>query len=342
MMIPQLHLSRPAVVLPDAAVDNEELLGRVRKSFRGTTAEWAPIELGIRYAFDRCNSKMRYLEEDATVSPGEFATRAATACLEQNGVAATDVDLLVYGGIARDAFEPATATEVAGQLGATPLHAMDVTCACAGLIEALHVVAGYFALHDDIDTALICAGEITRDRVSYDFQTIEDVALEVAGLTLGNAAAALLVTRDLLPAGGARVLALQHKTFSEHYDLCRAPVDGHFVSRSNELFALGVHVPGEIRRLLSTVGWMPEDVDHYVFHQPSESMVEQVLNGLGARPRAGIFTHSLFGNTASTSWALALDYRLKQGSVQAGHKMVLASAAAGFTIVGAAAVWEDR
>jgi 3-oxoacyl-[acyl-carrier-protein] synthase III len=342
MTIPRLHLSRPAVVLPDAAVDNEELLARVRESFRGTTAEWAPIELGIRYAFDRCNSKMRYLEEDTAVSPGEFATRAATACLEQNGVAATDVDLLVYGGIARDAFEPATATEVAGRLGATPLHAMDVTCACAGLIEALHVVAGYFALHDDIDTALICAGEITRDRVSYDFQTIEDVALEVAGLTLGNAAAALLVTRDLLPAGGARVLALQHKTLSEHYDLCRVPVDGHFVSRSNELFALGVHVPGEMRRLLSSVGWVPEEVDHYVFHQPSESMVEQVLNGLGARPQAGIFTHSLFGNTASTSWALALDYRLKQGSVHAGDKMVLASAAAGFTIVGAAAVWEDR
>jgi 3-oxoacyl-[acyl-carrier-protein] synthase III len=329
-------------VLPDAAVDNEELLGRVRELFRGTTAELAPIELGIRYAFDRCNSKMRYLEKDTAVSPGEFATRAATACLEQNGVAATDVDLLVYGGIARDAFEPATATEVAGRLGATPLHAMDVTCACAGLIEALHVVAGYFALHHDIDTALICAGEITRDRVSYDLQTIEDVALEVAGLTLGNAAAALLVTRDLLPAGGARVLALQHKTLSEHYDLCRAPVDGHFVSRSNELFALGVHVPGEVRRLLSSVEWVPEEVDHYVFHQPSESMVEQVLNGLGARPQAGIFTHSLFGNTASTSWALALDYRLKQGSVHAGNKMILASAAAGFTIVGAAAVWEDR
>ncbi|MGY4709200.1 3-oxoacyl-ACP synthase III family protein [Mycolicibacterium sp. CBM1] len=342
MTIPRLHLSRPAVVLPDTAVDNEELITRVRDSFRGTSADWAPIELAIRYAFDRCNSKMRYLEEDATVSPGEFAARAAAACLEQNGVAAGDIDLLVYGGIARDAFEPATATEVAGRLGATPLHAMDVTCACAGLLEALHVVAGYFALHDDIDTALICAGEITRDRVSYDFQTIDDVSVEVAGLTLGNAAAALLVTRDLLPAGGARVLALQHKTLSEHYDLCRAPVDGHFVSRSTELFALGVHVPGEMRRLLSGVGWVPEDVDHYVFHQPSESMVEQVLNGLGARPQAGIVTHALFGNTASTSWALALDYRLKQGSVHAGDRMILASAAAGFTIVGAAAVWADR
>jgi len=48
----------------------------------------------------------------------------------------------------------------------------------------------------------------------------------------------------------------------------------------------------------------------------------------------------LFGNTASTSWALALDERFKQGSVQSGDKIVIASAAAGFTIAAAAAEWE--
>lgn len=81
--------------------------------------------------------------------------------------------------------------------------ALDVTCACAGLLEALHVAAGYFALHDEVQTALICSGEITRDRLSYDMQSVEDVMVNVAGLTLGNAAAAMLVTREAL-AGGVR------------------------------------------------------------------------------------------------------------------------------------------
>ena len=255
-------------------------------------------------------------------------------------MAATDIDLLIYGGIARDAFEPATAAEVAGRLGAKPLHAMDVTCACAGLIEALHVATGYFAIHDEIQTALICAGELTRDRISYDMQSMEDVALGVAGLTLGNAAAAFLVSREPLPPGSARLVGLMHKTLSEHYALCRAPVDGQFTSRSKELFALAVHAPPEIRRLLADVGWSPEDVDHYAFHQPSEALLEQVLAELGARPQACVHTHSLFGNTASTSWAVALDYRLRSGTVRAGDKIVVASAAAGFTIVCAAAVWE--
>ncbi len=339
-MLPRLYLSRPAAVIPDAAVDNDAVLSRVRESFRGPASDWDPIEQSIRYVFDRCNTKMRYLEEDNALSPGEFASRAAAACLLENGVAATDIDLLIYGGIARDAFEPATAAEVAGRLGAKPLHAMDVTCACAGLIEALHVATGYFAIHDEIQTALICAGELTRDRISYDMQSLEDVALGVAGLTLGNAAAALLVSREPLPPGSARLVGLMHKTFSEHYALCRAPVDGRFTSHAKELFALAVHVPPEIRRLVADAGWSPEDVDHYAFHQPSEAVLERVLTELGARPRASVHTHSLFGNTASTSWAVALDYRLRNGTVRAGDKIVFASAAAGFTIVGAAAVWD--
>jgi 3-oxoacyl-[acyl-carrier-protein] synthase III len=134
---------------------------------------------------------------------------------------------------------------------------------------------------------------------------------------------------------------IRHKTLSQHYDLCTAPVDGHFMSRSKELFALAVHVPPEVRSLMDSAGWSPADVDHYIFHQPSEAILKRVFGELGARPEACVHTHSLFGNTASTSWAVALDHRLKDGTVEGGDKIVIASAASGFTIVGAAAVWES-
>ena len=59
-----------------------------------------------------------------------------------------------------------------------------------------------------------------------------------------------------------------------------------------------------------------------------------------AKPQACVHTHSLYGNTASTAWALALDDRLRHGTVNAGDKIVIGSAAAGFTITVAAAEWE--
>jgi 3-oxoacyl-[acyl-carrier-protein] synthase III len=339
--LPRMFFSRPAVVIPETAVDNATVLARVRQLFRGTDAEWEAISQGLQYVMGRCNTQVRYIDPDTTLSPGEFAARAATACLFDNGVDVSDVDLLVYGGIARENFEPATATEVAGRLGAKPLHAFDITCACAGLVEAMHAVAGRFALHPELETALVCAGELWRDHVTYDLQTLDDVANYAAGLTLGNAAAAFLVTRESLAAGGARLLGFRHKTLPEHYDLCSVPVDGPFVSRSKELFALAVHVPGEVRQLLADAGWAAEDVDHYVFHQPSQAILERVFGAVGARPEACVHTHSLYGNSASTSWAVALNHRLKHGAVDNGDKLVIASAASGFTIVCASAVWES-
>jgi 3-oxoacyl-[acyl-carrier-protein] synthase III len=179
-----------------------------------------------------------------------------------------------------------------------------------------------------------------RDRVSYDIQSIEDMSVRVAGLTLGNAAAAFLITRERLPAGSARLLGFRHRTHAEHYELCTVPVDGVFTSHSKELFALAVHVPPEIRHIVDAAGWSLQDVDHYVFHQPSEAMLNRVFEEIGARPEARTYTHSLFGNTASTAWAVALDHRLKHETVDAGDKIVIGSAASGFTIALATAVWD--
>lgn len=342
MALPELHLSRPAVVMPDTLVDNEAVLAQVRANFTGSDSDWEPLEQGIRYVFDRCDTKVRYIESDPTVSPGAFAARAVSSCLEHNGMTAADVDLLVYGGIARENFEPATAAEVAGRIGATPIHAFDVTCACAGLVEALHVVAGYFALHDELQTAVICAGELFRDRINFFIQAPEDIATSVAGLTLGNAAAAFVVSRTPLPSGSARLVGIRHRTLAEHHELCYAPVDGHFTSHSKELFALAVHVPPEIRALVADAGWTPQEVDHYAFHQPSKAIIEEVFDELDAKPDARVYTHDKYANTASTAWALAFDDRLRSGTVRPGDKIVMMSAAAGFTIVCAAAVWDRR
>ncbi len=322
-------------------MDNEDVLASVRSTFRGSDAEWGVMDRILRGAFEQCNTQVRYLEGEDLISPGEFASHAAAICLAENGVAATDVDLLIYGGVARDAFEPATAAEVAGRLGATPVIALDVTNACAGLLEAVHVAAGYFAVHDEITTALVCAGEITRDRVTHELQSIDDVMLGMAGLTLGNAAAAILITREALPQGGARLVGIMQQTRGEHWELCRTPIEGHFMSDSKELFALGAYAVPEILRLIDEAGWTPGTVDHYAFHQPSEGAMDRIFDEIGAAPEARIYTHRLYGNTASTAWVLALDHRLRAGEIADGDSIVFAVAAAGFTFAVATAVWQD-
>jgi len=90
MNLPCMYLSRPAVVIPDAAPrERGRVLARVRESFRGTESEWDPIAQGVQYVLGRCNTQVRYVDPDQTLSPGEFAARAATACLFENGVDAS-------------------------------------------------------------------------------------------------------------------------------------------------------------------------------------------------------------------------------------------------------------
>jgi len=84
---------------------------------------------------------------------------------------------------------------------------------------------------------------------------------------------------------------------------------------------------------------VPNDIDHYVFHQPSEIMVRKILEDIGVDPARGVYTHSLYGNTASASVAVTYRQLLQDRPVKAGDKLVLGSAAAGYSMVMITGSW---
>jgi len=341
LAFPTVYLSRPTILLPSHKLDNEEVIGRIRANYRGTADGWKEIEQGVRFVLNRCNSEHRYIELDPTARVGDYGARVGRACLEQNGVAASEIDLLIHGAIAREYFEPATAMEIAAKLGAREIHAFDVTSACVGQLEGVHIACAYLGLYEHMDTALVVSAELTRQFLTYDVQSPEELATKVAGLTIGNAATAWLVRRTPLPGGCLKLLGMRNYSLPEHWALCQAPIDGTFTSHSHELFMLNVHVAPELRRVIDALGWTVDEVDHFVFHQPSEQMVNKVLGDLGADPKKGLKTHHLYGNTASTTVALSMHEVLKQRDVAPGDKLLLASAAAGFSMVTAAGVWVE-
>jgi 3-oxoacyl-[acyl-carrier-protein] synthase-3 len=127
----------------------------------------------------------------------------------------------------------------------------------------------------------------------------------------------------------------------KHYDLCKAPIDGPFDSLSTELMRLNVHAPPELAKLFDLVGWKVGDIDHFVFHQPGDAVILETAAAMGLDPHKVVLTHSLFGNTATTTVPLALDHLLRERRVLHDDKIVFSSAAAGFTMVSGAGVWVD-
>lgn len=339
MSLPELYLSRPGVHLPQRQFDNESIIQMVRDQFRGTDSEWKSVRSGIEHLFGLCGTQTRYLETDLEARVADYAVEAVRRCLTENQTDLQDVDLLICGGIPRQYFEPATAMEVGHKLGLKGIHAFDVTAACVGHLEAVQCAAAYMTIHPHYRKAVICTAELCYDYLSYDIQHPKDMRMKGAGLTIGNGAACMLLTRAPLSRGGVRLLGSDTYTDPSHWELCQVPIGGKFSSSSVELMRLGKLIPPVTKRNLDALGLTPLDIAHYIFHQPSEIMVRKILEDIGADPARGVYTHHLYGNTASASVAITFDHLLKERDLRPADKLVLGSAAAGFSAVMLTGEW---
>ena len=346
MRLADLYLSKPGVSFPEPVVDNAEILRRVRERYRGAEGDWPKLASAIEHVWGICKTRQRHLADADERCVADYAVKATEHCLSVNEATLEEVDLVICGGIARQYFEPATAMEVAAKLGLKRTHAFDVTAACVGHLEAVQTAAAYLHLHPEYRTALICTAELSGHFLDYDIQTLRDLRTKSAGLTVGNAAGCFLLRRQPWPGGGIRLMGIDTHTVPDHWHLCQVPVDGKLESSSVELMRLGKLIPPIVRQRFDKVGWHPnevdwsaQEVDHFVFHQPSEPMVRQIIHDTGADPERGIYTHSLYGNTASASVAVTYDQLLKEREVKPGDKIALGSAAAGFSVVVGTGEW---
>jgi 3-oxoacyl-[acyl-carrier-protein] synthase III len=339
-MLP-LYLSAPGVVRPGVKWTNEDQLAKVHSQFRGSEQEWTAVRRRLEFVFRLCNSQDRYYESDPNCRIADYAVAAARRCLDALGLPAEQLGMIINGSVTRDYLEPATAMEVAAKLGLERVHAFDVTSACAGLLQGIHTAAAFMHMHDDIEYALVCAADLTARCLTYDIQDKDDVAVRAAGLTIGDGASAFVLSRNRLRNGG-RVLGFLSESFPQHHDLCSAPISGSFRSHSGELFKLHRHLPDHARELLRRCGKSPADVDRFICHQPSDSVIAKITDALGVPLERAPRCHALFGNTVNSTVPMTLDHVLERGPIAPGELLLLSSAAAGFMMVSLLLEWGPR
>ena len=82
----------------------------------------------------------RWWEPGYRISDGAIA--AAERALAASSVKSGDLDVLIYGGVCREYFEPATACRVASGLGISPgATVYDISNACLGVLNGILEVA---------------------------------------------------------------------------------------------------------------------------------------------------------------------------------------------------------
>jgi 3-oxoacyl-[acyl-carrier-protein] synthase-3 len=298
--------------LPKRRVDNEELASQV-----DTSDQWIVERTGIR---------SRYIagEGETTAS---LATEAARRALNDAGLDASSVDLIVLATATPDQTFPSSATKVQATLGIPDCIAFDVHAVCTGFLYALSV-ADAMLRAGNARTALVIGAET--------FSRILDWEDRTTCVLFGDGAGALVLRAE---EGERGILATKLHADGRHNDLLfvdggpsTTGTVGKLRMKGREVFRHAVVNLAEVmNEVLSDASLDAGEVDWVVPHQANARILDATAKKLGLPPEKVVVTVDRHANTSAASVPLALDTAVKDGRIKRGDIVVLEAMGGGFT-----------
>jgi 3-oxoacyl-[acyl-carrier-protein] synthase-3 len=274
---------------------------------------------------------------DPGVATSDLAKEAALRALEQAGISAADVGLLIVGTTTPDMVFPSTACLLQHKIGATRAWGFDLGAACSGFTYALTTAAQLVAsgAHEH---ALAVGADVMSSIIDYTDRTTCVLFGDGAGAVVISPAA----DRDLsiidyeceidgsggpalcMPAGGS-LRPASHETVDERL---------HFVKQDGAaVFKFAVRKTEEIcGRLLRRNGLTGGDLDLFVSHQANKRIILSAAERLGLDEQKVVVNIGRFGNTTAATIPLALADAAADGRLRKGSLVLLTSVGAGFTV----------
>lgn len=300
--------------LPRQVVTNAELAERV-----DTSDEWIVARTGIR---------QRHIAQ-ADETTATLAIAAARAALDDAGIDAASIGLIVLATATPDNTFPATATKVQAALGCNGGVAFDVAAVCSGFLYAL-ATADSLLRTGMARRALVIGAETFSRILDWEDRTTCVLFGDGAGAVVleageGDAAAGILGTR--LHADGT-----QHDLLYVDGGPSTTQTVGHLRMRGQEVFRHAVvNLSNVLKEVLEDTGHNAADLDWVVPHQANARILDATARKLGIAPEKVIVTVDRHANTSAASVPLALDVARKDGRIKPGDLVMLEAMGGGFT-----------
>ena len=306
----------------------------------------------------------RYWEPGFPVWQG--AARAAHSALQNSGVSATDLDVLIYGGVCRQYFEPATACHVAAALQRTgspisPSAAIfDVGNACLGVLNGMLDIANRLEL-GQIRAGMVVSCETARDIVDAQIEAMLDqpdmerFRFCIASLTGGSGAVAVILTDGSF--GGPkrrRLVGAVTESAPEHHMLCRwgmheRPRHGRggpvlfeqFMSTDSvAVLEHGVALGKRTwSKLLRELDWAGPSIDRFVTHQVGSTHRASILGALEIDAERDFVAYDFLGNTGTEALPIADGLAQEREFLQPGHRVGLLGIGSGLSCMMMGVEW---
>jgi 3-oxoacyl-(acyl-carrier-protein) synthase III len=272
------------------------------------------------------------------VQCSDLAAAAAGRALADAGLDALDVGLLIFASAGQDLIEPATAHIVQEKLG-TRCPVFDVKNACNSFLNGLQL-AESLILSAAYETVLVVAGEVCSRAVKWRVRTVEEFRRHFPAYTMGDAGAAVLVTRS---DNGRGIFFRAFAARSEHWALATIPSGGSMHPRGDEFTYLQGdgprlrHAFAEVgpvifQQMLDDAGVRHQDFDRIFIHQVSVSYHREVLRSTGISADRVESTVEEYGNLAAASIPVALSLARARGALTPGDRVLLFGMASGVSI----------
>jgi 3-oxoacyl-[acyl-carrier-protein] synthase-3 len=300
--------------VPERIVTNDDLAAIVE-----TSDAWITERTGIR--------ERRFAADDEAMS--DLSLPAARQALEQAGLAAADIDLVIVATVTPDMAFPATAALVADQLGAHDAAAYDLSAGCTGFMYAL--AQGHAMIAAGLSKrALVVGGDILSRVLDWsDRSTL---------ILFGDGAGAVVLQQvdeggflgfelgadgagggELhFPGSGSRIPAAGEKEF--------------LTMNGREVFKFATRVlVTSAEAILETCELTVDDVDVYVPHQANVRIIDHAVRKLGFPREKVVVNVDRYGNTSSGSIPLALADGAADGRLRPGSLVLMTGMGAGLT-----------
>ncbi|MGE8215936.1 MAG: 3-oxoacyl-ACP synthase III [Stenotrophomonas maltophilia] len=283
---------------------------------------------------------------DADMLASDAATLAARKALEDAGIGADKIGLLVNTSVSRDYLEPSTASIVSGNLGVgDECMTFDVANACLAFINGMDIAARMLE-RGEIDYALIVDGETanlvyekTLERMALPGVTADDFRNEMAALTLGCGAAAMVMARTELVPDAPRYRGGVTRSATEWNQLCRGNLD-RMVTDTRMLLIEGIKLAQKtFVAAREALGWAVDELDQFVIHQVSQPHTAAFIKNFGIDPKKVMTIFGEHGNIGPASVPIVLSKLKQLGKLKKGDRIALLGIGSGLNCSMAEVVW---
>jgi 3-oxoacyl-[acyl-carrier-protein] synthase III len=316
--------------VPDKVITNADLSCALGEDIN----EFVSEVIGIR--------ERRVCAEDE--STADLATVASRRALEDAGISAEDLNLIILATDTPEYLSPATSVVVQHRLEARNAGTFDVNCACAGFVTALDTASKYIAADASYQHVLVVGAYAISKYVDWTEKKTSTIFADGGGA---------LVLKSSDEPGFLASKLVAEGSFHDHMGIyaggTRLPVteavlrEGTWTKvRFAKKYPPEVNLQGWPRIIgdvLKKANLTPDNVGLFLFTQVNLSTIKEVMKGMNVPMERTHTVMGKWGYTGSACIPMVLDDAVREGKLKPGDVVVMCASGGGLNMACAAFRW---